>query len=69
MNKKKFVVNIIINILIVALFAIAAYVALYITANKASPWIWIAAYWITLAIKNGMDVVQKGIGQNEGNQA
>ena len=52
-----------INILIMALFFLSAAVAVYIVINSAAPWALISAYWITLAVKNGVDWInnQKGL--------
>ena len=46
-----------INLLIFALFVLSASVAVYIVINSAAPWKLIATYWITLAVKNGLDAL------------
>ena len=43
------------NILIFALFVIAALVAYSLLANHAAEWRLIALYWVTLTIKNAID--------------
>ena len=55
----KKILNVIINVLIVMLFVLAAMVAGYIVKNNAAPWHWIATYWVTLAVKNGLDCVNR----------
>ena len=54
-----YILNIVINILIVLLFVLAAMVAYYIVKNNAAPWKWIATYWVTLSVKNGLDCLNK----------
>lgn len=55
----KKMIDLIRNILIVALFVIAGAVALYIIQYNAAPWAWIATYWVTLTVKNGLDMIDK----------
>lgn len=43
------------NILIFALFVIAALVAYSLLAHHAAEWRLIALYWVTLTIKNAID--------------
>lgn len=43
------------NILILALFIIAALVAYSLLAHHAAEWRLIALYWVTLTVKNAID--------------
>lgn len=52
-------IEVIINALILWLFILAAMVAIYIVVNNSDPWKLISIYWITLAIKNGMDLLKR----------
>ena len=52
-------IEVIINALILWLFILAAMVAIYIVVNNSAPWKLISIYWITLAIKNGMDLLKR----------
>ena len=53
--------NIVTNVLIIALFILAAMVAVYIVRNNAAPWHWISTYWITLSAKNGLDCISRKV--------
>ena len=57
----KKLLNVIIDILILLLFVLSAAVAIYIKKYYVAPWHLIATYWITLAVKNGLDCVNKGV--------
>lgn len=48
----------VINILVCILAILPAYIAYYIITNGAAPWNWIAVYWTTVMIKNGLDVIK-----------
>ena len=61
-------INILTNILIFALFAIAGAVAVTIVVKGVTPWKLISTYWITLTVKNGLDYIAKKVGKfDEGN--
>ena len=51
-------INMVINILVCILAILPAYIAYYIITNGAAPWNWIAVYWTTVMIKNGLDVIK-----------
>lgn len=42
--------------LIIALFAISAGVAVHLLVWHSAPWAAVSCYWITLSIKNALDV-------------